>query len=264
VLGRDGLYAVPFFSWLPFFHHCILPPPSNSRTARRPFLPAVNQNPNLARCARDSSQADGQTGSLIKTLRRFRRPATLQEQCEFCRVSLFPNHRHLLEISSSRIICTCDPCALRFQEVIGGRFKLIPREVWSLSQFNLSDVEWEDLALPINLAFFFYSTPEKKMKALYPSPAGATESLLPLTAWNALAEKNPRLTTMRSDVEAFLVNRVGNQRAYYVVPIDVCFELVGTIRMHWRGLSGGDAVWQKVEALFDRLSADACPAPASS
>jgi len=224
----------------------------------------VNQNPNTPRFTGENSQIDEQGESLIKTLRRFRQPGTAQEHCEFCRAILFPIHRHLLEVSNSRIVCTCDPCALRFQDVVGGRFKLIPRDIWSLPQFDLSDVEWEDLALPINLAFFFYSTPEKKMKALYPSPGGATESLLPLTAWNALAEKNPQLTTMRSDVEALLVNRVGANRAYYVVPIDICFELVGTIRMYWRGLSGGDAVWQKVEALFDRLSVAARPVPAPS
>jgi hypothetical protein len=95
------------------------------------------------------------------------------------------------------------------------------------------------------------------MKALYPSPAGATESLLPLDAWNSLAARNPRLKTMQSDVEAFLVNRVGTKREYYVVPIDFCFELVGLIRKHWRGLSGGDTVWRQVETFFARLSANA-------
>jgi hypothetical protein len=128
----------------------------------------------------------------------------------------------------------------------------------------VSDVEWENLALPINLAFFFYSTPEKKMKAMYPSPAGATESLLPLAAWNSLAERNSQLGTMQPDVEAFLVNRVGAKREYYIVPIDVCFELVGLIRVHWRGLSGGDVVWRQVDTFFVRLSADARPAPAPS
>lgn len=96
---------------------------------------------------------------------------------------------------------------------------------------------------------------------MYPSPAGATESLLPLAAWNALAERNPRLSIMQSDVEAFLVNRVGVKREYYIVPIDVCFELVGLIRVHWRGLSGGDVVWREVETFFVRLGADARPAP---
>ncbi len=139
-----------------------------------------------------------------------------------------------------------------------------PRDIWDLPQFSLSDVEWENLALPINLAFFFYSSPEKKMKALYPSPAGATESLLPLAAWNSLAERNSRLRTMQSDVEAFLINRVGTKREYYVVPIDVCFELVGLIRVHWRGLSGGDVVWSQVENFFARLSGNARPVPAAS
>ncbi|HXL27038.1 MAG TPA: DUF5947 family protein [Chthoniobacterales bacterium] len=153
----------------------------------------MNKNPNWPGFMGESSQGFGQGGSLIKTLRRFRQPRTVSERCELSNVGLSPNHRHLLEMSNTRIVCTCDPCALRFQDVVGGRFKLIPRDIWDLPQFSLSDVEWENLALPINLAFFFYSSPEKKVKALYPSPAGATESLLPLTAWNSLAERNSRL-----------------------------------------------------------------------
>jgi Family of unknown function (DUF5947) len=224
----------------------------------------VSQNPNWPGFTGESSQGEGQRGGLIKTLRRFRQLQSAQERCELCNLGLVPNHRHLLEMSNTRIVCTCDPCALRFQDVVGGRFKLIPRDIWDLPQFSLSDVEWENLALPINLAFFFYSSPQKKMKALYPSPAGATESLLPLAAWNSLAERNSRLKTMQSDVEAFLINRVGTKREYYVVPIDVCFELVGLIRVHWRGLSGGDAVWIQVENFFARLRANARWVPAAS
>jgi Family of unknown function (DUF5947) len=221
----------------------------------------VNKNPDLPGFTDERSEGDGQGRGLIKALRRFRRPQTIQEQCQFCSAGLSSHHRHLLEVSRNRIICTCDPCALRFQDVIGGRFKLIPRDIWRLRQLSLLDSEWENLALPINLAFFFYSMPEKKMKALYPSPAGATESLLPLAAWSSIAERNPRLSTLQPGVEAFLVNRVGVKREYYVVPIDVCFELVGIIRMHWRGLSGGDSVWQEVETFFARLSADARSVP---
>jgi hypothetical protein len=224
----------------------------------------VNKNPDLPGFMSERSEGGGPAGNLIKTLRRFRQPQAIQERCDFCSTGLSSSHRHLLEISNSRIVCACDPCALRFQDVVGGRFKLIPRDLWRLPELSLPDLEWENLALPINLAFFFYSTPEKKMKALYPSPAGATESLLPLAAWNSLAERNPRLGTMQPDVEALLVNRVGIKREYYVVPIDVCFELVGIIRMHWRGLSGGDSVWQQVETFFGRLAANARPVPAPS
>lgn len=221
----------------------------------------MSENPNWPGFTGESSQGEERGGGLIKTLRRFRQLQSAQERCELCNLGLIPNHRHLLEISNGRIICSCDPCALRFQDVVGGRFKLIPRDIWDLSQFSLSDEEWESLALPINLAFFYYSSPEEKMKALYPSPAGATESLLPLEAWNSLAERNSRLKTMQADVEAFLINRVGSEREYYVAPIDVCFELVGLIRVHWRGLSGGDAVWRQVATFFARLRANARPLP---
>jgi Family of unknown function (DUF5947) len=196
---------------------------------------------------------------LIKTLRRFREQSgSLQEKCEFCGVGLATEHRHLLEVSKNRIACTCSPCALRFQDVVGGRFKLIPRDIRRLSEFDMSDAEWENLALPINLAFFFYGTPQQKMNAMYPSPAGATESLLPLTAWTTLTEKNSTLTRMEADVEALLVNRVGTKRGYYIVPIDVCFELIGLIRLHWRGFSGGDKVWEEVERFFAKLDNNSC------
>ena len=204
-----------------------------------------------------SEQGDRPGQAFIRTLRRFREQRSYQEKCEFCGAGLEPSHRHLLEISKNRIVCTCSPCAFRFQDVVGGRFRLIPREVRYLPELNLSDAEWESLALPINLAFFFYSTPQQKMTAMYPSPAGATESLLPLTTWDALITRNPILT-MQPDVEALLVNRVGSKRDYYVVPIDVCFELIGIIRVHWRGLSGGELVWEKVDSFFSNLKARSC------
>lgn len=97
------------------------------------------------------------------------------------------------------------------------------------------------------------------MTAMYPSPAGATESLLPLTAWSTLVADNPVLGQLESDVEALLVNRVGESREYFLAPIDACYELVGLIRMHWRGLSGGEAVWQEISRFFSRLKAQARP-----
>ena len=165
----------------------------------------------------------------------------------------------MLEMSNGQIVCACDSCALRFQSVLDGRFKLIPREVHALPDLHLTDLEWESLALPINLAFFFYSTPENRMKAMYPSPAGATESLLPLKSWNSLVGNNVPLARMEPDVEALLVNRVETKREYYLAPIDVCFQLVGLIRVHWRGLAGGDLVWGEIEKFFSRLQMESSP-----
>lgn len=193
-----------------------------------------------------------QQNSAFAALRRLAQPREEMERCEFCDATLAPKHRHLLEIAARKIICACDPCALRFENVIG-RWKLIPRDTRRLPDFQITDAQWDNLLLPINLAFFFRSTPENKVIALYPSPAGATESLLPLASWETLVSANPLLGRLEPDVEALLVNRLGGKPEYLLAPIDVCFELVGLIRLHWRGLSGGDKAWKEIENFFARL-----------
>ena len=90
--------------------------------------------------------------------------------------------------------------------------------------------------------------------AVYPSPAGGTESLLTLEAWSQLEEENPVLRELEPDVEALLVNRVGHTRGYYRVPIDECYRLVGLIRASWRGLSGGAEVWEEINRFFADLN----------
>ena len=204
------------------------------------------------------------TGGPVAALRRYARPRAPEERCDLCSLGLAPVHRHLLEVATRKIVCACDGCALRFHGVIGGRFKLIPRDARALPGFEVSEAQfealWEGLALPINLAFFSFSTPAGKMMALYPSPAGATESLLPLETWDMLVAANPALGRMEPDVEALLVNRVGEARDYLIAPIDVCFELAGLIRMYWRGLSGGDDVWGRIAEFFARVRREALDA----
>lgn len=193
--------------------------------------------------------------SAFTALRRLAKapPQSVLERCELCHLVLPPVHRHLLDMNSRQVACSCDPCSLLFQNAVGAKFKLIPREGHRLPDFQMTDGEWESLALPIDLAFFFHSTPQQKMMAMYPSPAGPTESLLPLSSWQELVRQNPALEKMEPDVEALLVNRAGNAREYFIAPIDKCYELVGTIRMHWRGLSGGDEVWRAIADFFARL-----------
>ena len=89
--------------------------------------------------------------------------------------------------------------------------------------------------------------------AFYPSPAGPTESLLTLDAWEEVARDNPVLAEMLPDVEALLVNRLKGGQEYYLAPIDKCYELVGTIRKHWKGLSGGEEVWREIDEFFAAL-----------
>jgi hypothetical protein len=103
------------------------------------------------------------------------------------------------------------------------------------------------------MAFFFYSTPAERVVAFYPSPMGPTESLLKLSTWEELERYNPVLEGMERDVEALLVNRVLGAREHFLVPIDECYSLVGLIRMHWRGLSGGREVWEEIGRFFEEL-----------
>jgi hypothetical protein len=191
-------------------------------------------------------------------LRQFIRPRKRDvERCELCSAEVSPAHPHLIEPGTRKLLCTCDACAILFSGM-ATKYKRVPRRVLALQNFNLSDGQWESLMVPISMAFFFRSTPDSRVVAFYPSPAGATESLLSLETWKDIEDANPILLEVESDVEALLVNRVGHTRGftaaqYYVLPIDECYKLVGLIRANWRGLSGGTEVWQEIGQFFDGL-----------
>jgi hypothetical protein len=191
------------------------------------------------------------------TLRQFARNRASLERCEMCSRELSADHRHLLEPATRKLICACDACAILFSSHSGAKYKRVPRRVRFLRDFQMTDGQWDSLMIPIEMAFLFPSTPHGKVVAFYPSPAGATESLLSLDTWNDVAQENPVLKEMEPDVEALLVNRVGAGRGvmpeFYVVPIDECYKLVGLIRIHWRGLSGGTEVWREVGRFFADL-----------
>jgi hypothetical protein len=192
-------------------------------------------------------------GSLT-TLRQFiRKPRERTEVCELCAKPLAPGHQHLLELEKRRVACACDACAILFGGNARQRYRRIPRDVNRLHDFVMDDPEWESLLIPINLAFFVYSSAAGRVIALYPSPGGAMESSLDLEYWNAIVERNPVLAKFEADVEALLVNRLSNSPQFYRAPIDQCFRLVGIIRTHWRGLSGGQEVWREIDSFFGEL-----------
>jgi Family of unknown function (DUF5947) len=201
----------------------------------------------------------GQPGyeNAFGALRQFVRRKRGVERCELCSAEVAVDHPHLIEPGSRKLLCTCNPCAILFS-AMGAKYKRVPRRVLSLADFHLSDGQWESLMVPINMVFFFRSTPDARVVAFYPSPAGATESQLPLDTWQDIEDVNPVIKEMESDVEALLVNRVGHARGfaapeYYVLPVDECYKLVGLIRAHWKGLSGGTEVWQEIGKFFDSL-----------
>jgi hypothetical protein len=165
---------------------------------------------------------------------------------------------HLLDPAARKLICACDACSILFSGQQGQKYKRVPRRVRLLANFQMTASQWDGMMMPVNMAFFFRSTPQNRVIALYPSPAGATESLLSFDTWDEIEVENPVLYQMESDVEALLVNRIGHSRGftspeYYLVPIDECFRLVGLIRSHWQGLSGGAEVWAEIGKFFGDL-----------
>lgn len=204
------------------------------------------------------------------TLRQLaRRQPRAAEHCELCSVAVRSEHQHLIELPQRRVLCACTACALLFGGRNDAKYKVVPRDVRYLVDFQMTDAEWDGLLIPINLAFFVLSGTDSRVSALYPSPAGATESLLPLETWSSIVQANPMLRQLRPEVEALLVNRVGHAREasraeYYVAPIDECFRLVGLIRVHWRGLSGGEEVWREIGNFFAQLRSKAEVVPGAN
>ncbi len=197
-------------------------------------------------------------------LRQFARARPPAERCELCSREVPSEHEHLVEPASQKLLCACQACAILFDGQRNGKYKRVPRSVQALQDFQMTESQWDGLMLPIEMAFFFKSSPRDRVVALYPSPAGAVESLLPLDTWDDIVHANPVLKDMDADVVALLAYRVGASRGsrpaeYYVIPIDECYKLVGLIRAHWRGLSGGTEVWREVGIFFADLKRRSTP-----
>ena len=204
----------------------------------------------------------GKAFSAFSSLRRFAEEesekaakAAALEHCDLCGEPIPPEHRHLLEVSTREMMCACRPCSILFDREAAseGRYRLVPDRRLFLEDFEMSDAQWDSLRIPVDMAFFFYSTPAERVVAFYPSPMGPTESLLKLSAWEELERRNPVLGAMDRDVEALLVNRVRGAREHFLVSIDECYSLVGLIRTRWRGLSGGREVWEEIGRFFEEL-----------
>jgi hypothetical protein len=206
------------------------------------------------------------TQKLPEGLRRFverRQAAPQQERCELCAVPIAHEHSHLVERENRRLVCACRPCYLVFMPkgASGGRFRCVPERFLHDPAFDLTPAQWDDLQIPVGMAFFFYNSDLEKSVAFYPGPAGATESLLALDSWEAMREVNPLFAEIEDDVEALLVRKAGPAFECYLVPIDVCYELVGTVRLHWKGFDGGEEGKKAIGEFFDRLKERSRPVP---
>jgi uncharacterized protein DUF5947 len=186
------------------------------------------------------------------------KPAQDAEYCDLCGLSIPADHRHLLHLSERRIACSCEACwAMRSGE---GDYRPVGNRTLLLEGLELPDDLWASFQIPIGLAFFMHSTVTECVVAMYPSPAGATESELHFESWARMCELNPVLARLEPDIEGLIVNRLTTPPLYLIAPIDRCYELTGTVKVAWEGISGGTGLELAVTRFFEQLRESAAAA----
>lgn len=184
------------------------------------------------------------------------------ERCDMCDEPVPDTHQHVVDAESRSLMCTCRGCWLLLAPdgAGGGRYRAVPDRYSAVEDFTMTGGTWDSFQIPVSVAFFFHNSALERVTAFYPSPAGATESLLALDTWDELVAANPVLATLAPDVEALLVrvgddDRRGTHREAFVVPIDACYELVGHMRRLWRGFDGGREAKDALDRFFADLQA---------
>jgi uncharacterized protein DUF5947 len=210
-------------------------------------------------------------------LRRFARPAPeaaapQADRCELCGETLPERHSHMVETQERVLACACTACALLFTRP-GGRYRTVPDRVRHDPDAGLTAAEWAGLRIPVGIAFFMVNSVLGQVVASYPSPAGATECELDLAEWDRLAAAHPLLRAPEPDVEAILViaeddhsiesrefagrEGAGESRGSpvetFLIPVDACYALAGSLRLHWRGFDGGEQARRLLTEFLDDI-----------
>lgn len=197
---------------------------------------------------------------------------TAGEGCHICSAPMGDEHRHVVDLDQRSILCTCRACGLLFE---GGaarsepststkgtheHFRTVPDRFVRIEPFEVSATQWAALQIPVGISFVIVDSCLDQPVAFYPSPGGATQSELSLDAWDDLVATNPAIAEVEPDVEAVLVRNERDQIPQcHIVPVDRCYELVGRLRMHWRGFDGGQEVRAAIEDFFADVGSRARP-----
>jgi hypothetical protein len=209
-------------------------------------------------------QANASAARGLASLRKFVQKEPEAERCDLCSVIVPERHQHLVDPEARRLLCACDACAILFSTSGETNYRRVPRDAQRLEEFQLSDQAWNSLAIPIGLVFIYRSSVSARMLAVYPSPAGPTETEVENESWDEIVADNPPLVKLSPDVEALLINRVNGAREYFLAPIDECYKLTGLVRKYWRGFSGGEEGWERIREFFEELKASSYPLTAGS
>ncbi len=201
-------------------------------------------------------------GQRLGSQRRDDPPGT--ERCEMCQTILDGRHGHLVDLDKRSIACACRACYLLFthEGAAGGRYKAVPERICHDPARPLAGTDWNELQIPVAMAFFFFNSALGRVVAGYPSPGGVTECELDLEAWDRLAAEYPLLGELAPDTEAIFVHgaspggrppQTPPQYEVFLIPIDMCYSLVGELRMYWQGFDGGAEAREALAAFLAGL-----------
>jgi len=213
-----------------------------------------------------SQKATGPNEPLIQVLRQAGpgggAPTPLHNEdvptCERCGEPVPTTHNHHVDLATRRLSCSCRACWLLSGATGPASVRPVPERYLQGPALQFQSAQWEALQIPVSIAFFMINSSIGRTIAFYPSPAGATESALPLTAWHDIEHTNAWVRTLVPDVEALLVRKgrdADDGCDGFIVPIDACYDLVGRIRVHWNGFSGGAEVQSEMDQFFMEIAA---------
>ncbi len=188
----------------------------------------------------------------LKRLLDRNRTAFAGDPCQGCGTPLPADHSHVANVQTRQLLCVCEACYASIPTASDGRdsHRAVPRRYLRLLAAAITDEQWDAFEIPVGIAFFFRNSTLGRAIAAYPSPAGATESLLSAETWDRVLRASPWARTLVPDVEALLVRRTNGTGECYIVPIDACYELTGCIRRRWSGFGGGPAVREEIDSFF--------------
>jgi hypothetical protein len=178
-----------------------------------------------------------------------------------CAAGIPAEHGHVADLERSSLLCVCRACYLLFThaQAVRGKYRAVPSRFLHDPARPLTAGEWEHLQIPVGLVFFLKDSRRGGIAGFYPSPAGVTECQLDLAAWDHLAAGHPLLRAIEPDVEAALICRSAEKIEHFLVPVDVCYELAGRMRLLWQGFDGGAEAHASMDEFLGRVRARARP-----
>ena len=147
----------------------------------------------------------------------------------------------------------------------------MPDRYVSFPDFALTSTQWDALQIPVGVAFFFMNSTIEPGRRVLPEP-GRRDGVAAVARlvgrdrrrqsriWRPAARRRGVPGAQRRPT----IGCATEQPECYLVPIDVCYELVGELRRLWKGFDGGTEAHAALDAFFDRVRDRATTGAASA